>query len=154
VLDYVRDARESGGTLVAGGTKVDTPPLAAGNFVRPTVLANVPASSRAVREEIFGPVLVVASFSDTEDAIRAANATSFGLLSALWTRDLATAHTVARRLETGMVVVNEAPITYPQTPFAGIKSSGIGFEQGSRALDTFTRRKNVLVNVGVARKKP
>ncbi|MGD0587345.1 MAG: aldehyde dehydrogenase family protein [Thermoplasmata archaeon] len=153
VLDYVRDARESGGTLVAGGSKPDDPALAPGNFVRPTILADVPASSRAVREEIFGPVLTVSSFSDADEAVRVANDTPYGLLAALWTRDLATAHSVARRLESGMVVVNDSPTTYPQTPFAGVKSSGVGFEQGVRALDTFTRRKNVLVNVGSARKK-
>jgi len=153
VLDYVREAREGGGKVVAGGSRVETPPLAAGNFVRPTVLTDVPSSSRAVREEIFGPVLIVASFSDTEEAIRMANDTPYGLLSALWTRDLATAHTVARRLETGMVVVNDSPTSYPQTPFAGVKSSGVGFEQGVRALDTFSRRKNVLINLGTARKK-
>ena len=153
VLDYVRDAKDNGGRVLAGGSKVESPPLAAGNFVRPTVLADVPASSRAVREEIFGPVLVVTSFSDTEEAIRAANDTPYGLLSAIWTRDLAAAHTVARRLESGMVVVNDSPTTYPQAPFAGVKSSGVGFEQGVRALDTFSRRKNVLVNVGTARKK-
>lgn len=153
VLDYVRDARESGGTVVAGGTKADGPALAAGNFVRPTILADVPSNSRAVREEIFGPVLSVSSFSDVEEAIRIANDTSYGLLAALWTRDLSTAHTVARRLESGMVVVNDAPTTYPQTPFAGVKSSGVGFEQGVRALDTFTRRKNVLVNIASPRKR-
>ena len=86
--------------------------------------------------------------------MRLANDTPFGLLAALWTRDLSTAHSVARRLESGMVVVNDSPTTYPQTPFAGVKSSGVGFEQGVRALDTFTRRKNVLVNIGTARKKP
>ncbi|MGP8075145.1 MAG: aldehyde dehydrogenase family protein [Thermoplasmata archaeon] len=153
VLDYVRDACESGGTLVSGGSKPDDPALAPGNFVRPTVLADVPASSRAAREEIFGPVLTVSSFSDADEAVRVANDTSYGLLAALWTRDLATAHSVARRLESGMVVVNDSPTTYPQTPFAGVKSSGVGFEQGVRALDTFTRRKNVLVNIGTARKK-
>jgi len=153
VLDYVRDARESGGTLVAVGAKVEEPPLADGNFLRPTILSDVPPGSRAVREEIFGPVLAVSSFSDTEEAVRAANSTPYGLLAALWTRDLGTAHSVARRLESGMVVVNEAPITYPQTPFAGVKASGVGFEQGFRALDTFSRRKNVLVNLGAPRKK-
>jgi aldehyde dehydrogenase (NAD+) len=153
VLDYVRDARESGGAVVTGGSKADDPVLAPGNFVRPTILSDVPVSSRAVREEIFGPVLTVFSFTDTDEAVRLANDTPFGLLAALWTRDLATAHSVARRLESGMVVVNDSPTTYPQTPFAGVKSSGVGFEQGVRALDTFTRRKNVLVNLGTARKK-
>jgi aldehyde dehydrogenase (NAD+) len=154
VLGYVQDARESGGTVVAGGAKADEPALAAGNFVRPTILADVPSDARAEREEIFGPVLSVASFADVEEAVRRANDTPFGLLAALWTRDLATAHSVARRLESGMVVVNDSPTSYPQTPFAGTKSSGVGFEQGLRALDTFTRRKNVLVNVGTARKTP
>jgi aldehyde dehydrogenase (NAD+) len=153
VLSYVEDARSSGGTVVTGGTKVTDGRLDAGNFVRPTVLADVPASSRAVREEIFGPVLTVSGFTDTEEAIRTANDTPYGLLAALWTRDLGTAHSVARRLESGMVVVNEAPVSFPQSPFAGIKGSGLGFEQGVRALDPFTRRKNVLLNLGSPKRK-
>jgi aldehyde dehydrogenase (NAD+) len=153
VLEYVAQARADGGSLVTGGERASSPALAEGNFLRPTILADVPSSSRAVREEIFGPVLAVASFADADDAVRQANDTSYGLLSAVWTRDLATAHHVARRLESGMVVVNEPPITYPQTPFAGVKASGLGFEQGVRALETYTRRKNVLLNVGVAKRK-
>jgi len=154
VLGYVRDAVARGATLVTGGSKVETPSLATGNFVRPTILSDVPADCPARREEIFGPVLIVQSFSDLDEAVRAANDTPYGLLAALWTRDLATALTLTRRLESGMVVVNDAPVTYPETPFAGVKSSGVGFEQGLRALDTYSRRKNVLVNVGTGRKKP
>jgi len=154
VLGYVSDARASGGSVVTGGMRAESPALAAGNFVAPTILADVPASSRAIREEIFGPVLSVTSFTDVDDAVRQANDTAYGLLGAVWTRDLATAHSVARRLECGMVVVNESPITYPQTPFAGVKASGLGFEQGRRALETYTRRKNILVNVATAKKKP
>ncbi len=82
-----------------------------------------------------------------------ANDTSYGLLAALWTRDLSTAHTLARRIEAGMVVVNEAPMTFPQSPFAGVKGSGLGFEQGQRALEPFTRRKNVLLNLGTGKRK-
>ncbi len=153
VLEYVEVARRDGGTVVTGGSKPDAERLAAGNFVRPTVLADVPTTSRAVREEIFGPVLAVSSFSDVEEAVRGANDTPYGLLAALWTRDLATAHSVARRLESGMVVINEAPVTFPQTPFAGAKASGLGFEQGAHALEPFTRRKNVLVNLGPPKRK-
>lgn len=153
VLGYVADARSSGGSVVTGGERVTAEPLAEGNFVRPTILADVPATSRAVREEIFGPVLAVSSFADVDDAVREANDTGYGLLGAVWTRDLATAHSVARRIECGMVVVNEPPITYPQTPFAGVKASGLGFEQGQRALESYTRRKNVLVNVGTAKRR-
>ncbi len=153
VLGYVEDARASGGAVVTGGDRARGPTLDGGHFVQPTVLADVPPSSRAVREEIFGPVLSVASFSDTEEAIRAANDTPYGLLAALWTRDLGTAHAVARRLEAGMVVVNEAPVSFPQTPFGGFKGSGLGFEQGLRSLEPYTRRKNVSVNLGAPKRK-
>jgi aldehyde dehydrogenase (NAD+) len=153
VLGYVEDARSNGGVVLTGGAKVTEAPLGAGNFIRPTVLTDVPPHARAVREEIFGPVLSVASFSDVDDAIRQANDSSYGLLGGVWTRDLATAYTVARRLECGMVVVNEAPLSYPQTPFAGVKGSGVGFEQGRRAVESYTRRKNVLVNVATAKRK-
>jgi len=153
VLGYVEDARASGGSVVTGGAKVGVPPLGAGNFVRPTVLTGVSPTARAVREEIFGPVLSVASFTDVDDAVRQANDSPYGLLGGVWTRDLATAHTVARRLECGMVVVNEAPLSYPQTPFGGVKGSGVGFEQGRRAVEAYTRRKNVLVNLGTAKRK-
>jgi acyl-CoA reductase-like NAD-dependent aldehyde dehydrogenase len=153
VLGFVEDAKETGGTIVTGGTRLREGKLDAGNFVRPTILADLPVQSRASREEIFGPVLSVASFSDVDEAVRAANDSPYGLMAALWTRDLSTAHTVARRLEAGMVVVNDAPMTFPQSPFAGVKGSGLGFEQGQRALDPFTRRKNVLMNVGAPKKK-
>jgi aldehyde dehydrogenase (NAD+) len=148
VLGYVETARADGGTLVAGGSRPEEEHLRAGNFVRPTVLVDVPSTSKAVREEIFGPVLVATSFKDTDEAIRLANDTPYGLLAAVWTRDLGSAHSVARRLESGMVVVNESPSTYPQTPFAGVKGSGVGFEQSARAVEAYTRRKNVLVQLG------
>jgi aldehyde dehydrogenase (NAD+) len=154
VLDYVGVAREDGGTVVTGGAKASGPKLADGNFVRPTVVADLPAGSRSAREEIFGPVLSVFTFRDVDEAVRLANETPYGLFAALWTRDLAAAHTVARRLEAGMVVVNEPPITFPQTPFGGFKESGIGSEQGSGVVASYTRTKNVLVNVGLPKKKP
>jgi len=106
-----------------------------------------------VREEIFGPVLAVHAFSDPEQAIRMANDTRYGLFAALWTKDLATAHSVAPRLEAGMVTVNEAPASFPQTPFAGYKDSGLGVEQGIESLRAYTRPKNVLMNVGLPRPK-
>ena len=154
VLGYVEDARSQGGTVVTGGSRATEGRLGAGNFVRPTILSEVPPTARAAREEVFGPVLSVSSFTDAEEAVRAANDTSYGLLAALWTRDLVSAHTVARRIEAGMVVVNEAPVTFPQSPFAGVKGSGLGFEQGVRALEPFTRRKNVLVNLSTPKRKP
>lgn len=153
VLDYVRSAVSDGGRLVTGGDRPADPLLAHGHFVRPTVLDRVPTQSRAVQEEIFGPVLSVFPFQNAEEAIRIANDTRYGLFAALWTKDLATAHTVSRRLDAGMVSINEAPNTFPQTPFGGFKESGIGFEQGTKVLESYTRRKNVIVNLASPRKK-
>jgi aldehyde dehydrogenase (NAD+) len=151
VLAFLEEARREGGTFVVGGGKSTDPALADGNFVLPTVATDLGATSRPAREEIFGPVLSAFTFGDAEEAVRLANDTRYGLYAAVWTRDLATAHTVARRLEAGMVSINEAPITFPQTPFAGFKESGLGFEQGIHAVEAYTRRKNVVVNLGAAK---
>ena len=153
VLEYVDAARHDGGTVVTGGAKADEPRLAQGNFVRPTVLADLSPGARTAREEIFGPVLSTFSFTDLDEGIRLANDTPFGLFAAVWTRDLAQAHQVARRLEAGMVVVNEPPLTFPQTPFGGFKESGLGSEQGAHVVASYTRVKNVLVNVALPKKK-
>jgi aldehyde dehydrogenase (NAD+) len=116
------------------------------------VVTEVRPDQRIAREEVFGPVLTVSSFSSPEEAIALANGTTYGLLAAVWTRDLGTAHSVARRLEAGMVTINDPPTTFPQTPFGGFKESGLGFEQGRQAIDAYTRQKNVLVNLGTAGK--
>ncbi len=153
VLEYVDSARADGGTVVTGGTKAADPKLRDGNFVLPTVLTDLAPEARAAKEEIFGPVLSTFSFSEVDEALRLANATPYGLFAALWTRDLAWAHHVARRLEAGMVVVNEPPLTFPQTPFGGHKESGLGTEQGAGVVASYTRTKNVLVNIAVPRRK-
>ncbi len=154
VLQYVRAARDDGATLVTGGGAPDDPKLADGNYVRPTVVAELPPTSRVAREEIFGPVLSAFDFDDVDDAIRLANDTPYGLFAAVWTRDLALAHHVARRLDAGMVTVNEPPQTFPQTPFGGFKESGLGSEQGIGVVAGYTRTKNVLVNIGLPKRKP
>ena len=148
-----RTARADGGTIVTGGEAPSEPRLREGNFVRPTVVADLPPEARASREEIFGPVLSTFTYRDVDEAVRLANDTAYGLFAAVWTRDLAYAHHLARRLEAGMVVVNEPPQTYPQTPFSGFKESGIGSEQGIGVVAGYTRTKNVLLNVAVPRKK-
>jgi aldehyde dehydrogenase (NAD+) len=152
VLAYVESAKAEGAKILSGGERLSTPPLADGNFLAPTILTGSAPTMKAVREEIFGPVLAVQTFESVDDAVRLANDTRYGLFAALWTKELATAHTVAPRLEAGMVTVNEAPVTFPQTPFAGYKDSGLGAEQGSDILHAYTRRKNVLINLGGAGK--
>ncbi len=154
VLGFVEEARQDGGQVLTGGSKASEGRLAEGNFVLPTVIADLPAEARAVREEIFGPVLATSSFADLDEAVRLANATRYGLFAAVWTKDLSSAHSLARRLEAGMVNINDPPTSFPQTPFGGFKESGIGFEQGLRVVESYTRVKNVLVNFGGPRKKP
>ncbi|MCI4349248.1 MAG: aldehyde dehydrogenase family protein [Thermoplasmata archaeon] len=147
VLSFVEESGAEGGRIVCGGSRVTSAPLGDGNFLAPTVVADLPSGAHILRDEVFGPVLAVTTFDDTEQGIRAANDTRYGLFASLWTRDLATALATARRLQAGMVSINEAPVTFPQAPFGGYKESGLGFEQGTDAILQFTRRKNVVVNL-------
>ena len=151
VLGFVDGARRAGATVLTGGVPYADGALARGNFVPPTVIDGVEPSMAVVREEVFGPVLTAQSFGSVEEALRLANDSAYGLLASVWTRELATAHTVAQRLDCGMVTINDPPSTYPQAPFAGTKQSGLGFEQGRRAIEFFTRRKNVLLHIGLPR---
>ncbi|MCI4336054.1 MAG: aldehyde dehydrogenase family protein, partial [Thermoplasmata archaeon] len=153
VMGYVEGARLDGAKVVAGGERPESEVLRQGNFLRPTVLDGVRPDSAAVREEIFGPVLSVQTFETPDEAVSLANATEYGLFAAVWTRELGTAHGIAQRLDVGMVTINDPPMTFPQSPFGGFKSSGLGAEQGIDSVRTYTRRKNVLVNLGLARPK-
>jgi acyl-CoA reductase-like NAD-dependent aldehyde dehydrogenase len=100
---------------------------------------------RCAQEEIFGPVIVVARFSDETDALRQANDIPFGLGAAVWTRDVARAHRVAERIESGMVWVNDHHRTSPSMPWGGVKDSGFGKQSGREAYDTFTTVKAIIV---------
>lgn len=153
VLGYIDGARNDGASVVTGGRRADAAPLNEGNFVQPTVLDGLPAASKAVKEEIFGPVLTVQPFETADEAVSLANDTPYGLFAAIWTQQLATAHSIAHRLEAGMVTVNDPPMTFPQSPFGGFKESGLGSEQGIDSVRAYTRRKNVLLNLGGARPK-
>ncbi|MHB8351457.1 MAG: aldehyde dehydrogenase family protein [Thermoplasmata archaeon] len=154
VLGYITEARAGGARAIAGGEPYTDGPLALGNFVPPTILDGLDGGARVLREEVFGPVLAVQEFRTLEEAIALANASSFGLMASVWTRDLLTAHRAAQQLEVGMVTVNEPPLTFPQSPFGGFKASGLGSEQGQAAVEFYTRTKNVLIGLAVPRSKP
>jgi acyl-CoA reductase-like NAD-dependent aldehyde dehydrogenase len=145
VSEYVAIGKKEGAKLVAGGGTPDG--LKDGNFLEPTVFDEVAPDMRIAQEEIFGPVVSVLTFKDYADAIRIANGVEFGLYAGIWTKDLSTAHRAARDVESGMVTINEYPITFPQTPFAATKQSGLGIEQSMLALDHYTRIKNVNVRL-------
>ena len=147
VAKYVQIGVGEGATVAAGGNSPEDEGLKGGYFYRPTVLDGVTQDMRVAQEEIFGPVLTVTTFEGQDDAVAKANDSEYGLWAGVWTKDLRKAHTVARDLESGIVAVNEEPITFPQTPFGGFKNSGNASEQGMDAVSAYVRVKNVSVNL-------
>ena len=145
VLNYIQVGNREGARLLAGGGRPDG--LDRGNFVEPTVFADVDGKMRIAQEEIFGPVVAAIPFSDEEDLIAKANDTIYGLVAGVWTRDVARAHRVAHALKAGTVYVNCYHITDPTTPWGGFKQSGWGRELGPYALDLYTELKNVIVDI-------
>jgi aminomuconate-semialdehyde/2-hydroxymuconate-6-semialdehyde dehydrogenase len=148
VLSYYRLAREEGGHFVAGGgiPALDSR-LEGGAYVEPSVITGLSESARCVKEEIFGPVCHVAPFDTTEQAIELANDSRYGLAASVWTRDLATAHRVAQRLEVGIVWVNTWFLRDLRTPFGGVKLSGLGREGGLHSLNFYSELTNVCVKL-------
>ena len=145
ILDYVRLGLDEGARLAAGGHAAHVPGLPGGFFVEPTVLADVTNDMRVAREEIFGPVVVAIPFEDEDEAVSLANDSPFGLGSGIWTRDVARAHRVAGRLETGMVWVNDHHRLDPSSPWGGVGESGIGREGGWESFNDFTNVRVVTV---------
>jgi succinate-semialdehyde dehydrogenase / glutarate-semialdehyde dehydrogenase len=141
VADLVDDAVAKGATLSVGGHVVDGD----GYFYQPTVLGNVPPDALLLREEIFGPVAPVTPFDDDDEAVSLANATEYGLVAYVYTRDLARGLRVSERLESGMVGLNRGLVSDPAAPFGGVKQSGIGREGGHDGLLEFTESKYLAV---------
>jgi succinate-semialdehyde dehydrogenase/glutarate-semialdehyde dehydrogenase len=138
----VKDALSEGATLVTGGKA----PEGKGFFYEPTVLADVAVNARILQQEIFGPVAPIASFEGEEEAIALANATEFGLVSFVHTRDLAKAMRVADRIESGMVGINRGVVSDPAAPFGGWKQSGVGREGAHDGLLEYLESKYIAVN--------
>ncbi len=148
VLRYFELAREDGASVVTGGGVPELGErLDAGAFVEPTIWTGLPESSRVIREEIFGPVCHVQPFDTDDDAIAMANDSDYGLCAAVWTQNLSRAHTVAQRLDTGMVWINTWFLRDLRTPFGGTKLSGIGREGGAHSVEFYTELKNVCVKL-------
>ncbi|WP_028799730.1 aldehyde dehydrogenase [Streptomyces sp. 142MFCol3.1] len=143
VRDYIELGIREGARLVTGGPQVP-PGLEGGNYVTPTVFADVDNTMRIAQEEIFGPVLVVIAYDDEDEAVRIANDSEYGLSGGVWSADEAHALDVARRIRTGTVTVNGASIGF-DGPFGGFKASGIGREYGAVGLAQYIEYKTVTV---------
>ncbi|WP_148573546.1 aldehyde dehydrogenase family protein [Nocardioides caldifontis] len=144
VNSMIRSGIDEGATIASDP---DTPLPGQGSFVRPTVFTDVKPDMRIMREEIFGPVAMVARFKTEEEAVILANDTSYGLCSGVWTKDIARAHRMAAGIHAGTVYVNTYGYFDPAVSFGGFKMSGFGKELGEEALDSYLQTKTVWVNL-------
>ncbi|MFQ4149474.1 5-carboxymethyl-2-hydroxymuconate semialdehyde dehydrogenase [Arthrobacter sp. LAPM80] len=145
VMSYV-EIGKSEGRLLAGGGRPDG--LDTGNYVAPTVFADVLPGARIFQEEIFGPVVSITPFEDDAEALALANGVKYGLAAYVWTTDLKRAHTFAQDLEAGMVWLNSHNVRDLRSPFGGVKASGLGHEGGFRSLDFYTNQQAIHITLG------
>ncbi|MBA9846129.1 MAG: 5-carboxymethyl-2-hydroxymuconate semialdehyde dehydrogenase [Ralstonia sp.] len=151
VTGYIRLGEQEGAKILAGGAEKPAGlpgHLQNGNFVAPTVLANVDNRMRVAQEEIFGPVACLIPFKDEADGLKLANDVEYGLASYIWTQDVGKVHRVARGIEAGMVFVNSQNVRDLRQPFGGVKASGTGREGGEYSLEVFAEIKNVCISMG------
>ncbi|MCU1575043.1 MAG: 5-carboxymethyl-2-hydroxymuconate semialdehyde dehydrogenase [Micrococcaceae bacterium] len=145
VASYV-EIGKSEGRLLAGGGRPER--LDQGNYIAPTVFADVDPAARIFQEEIFGPVVTITPFDTDEEALELANNTRYGLAAYLWTTNLTRAHTFAHNVEAGMVWLNSHNVRDLRTPFGGVKASGLGHEGGYRSIDFYTHQQAVHITLG------
>jgi betaine-aldehyde dehydrogenase len=150
VLDFIASAQREGARLVCGGGRPADPRLARGFYVEPTVFAGVTQRMRIAREEIFGPVLAVLSWTDESSMLADVNSVDYGLTCAIWTNDITRAHRAAAAVEVGYVWINDVAKHFLGAPFGGVKQSGFGREECLDELLRFTQEKNI--HVGLARR--
>lgn len=143
ILRYIDQGKSEGAVCLTGGQRAAEP----GYFVQPTLFDGVSDEMSIATDEIFGPVLSVLTFKDTDEAVERGNKTFYGLAAAVWTRDVAKAHAVAGQLRAGTVWINCFNVFDAGAPFGGFKMSGIGRELGEKVLDNYTELKTVTVSL-------
>ena len=149
VVSYIEIGKEEGARVVCGGNRIMKDGLNKGYFVEPTVFVDVNPSMRIVREEIFGPVVVIQKFKDEQEAIALANDTDYGLAGAVFSSDGAKALRVIKKVRSGITWINMYHNTYNEAPWGGYKQSGVGRALGTYGLDTYQEIKQININLQV-----
>jgi betaine-aldehyde dehydrogenase len=147
VLDYIEIGKKEGAKLETGGDRPTGEKFANGYYLNPTIFTNVTQDMRIVKEEIFGPVVVVQQFKTEEEAVEMANDTDFGLAGAVFSNSITRAHRVVKQLRAGITWVNGYHNTYNECPWGGYKQSGWGRELGTFGLEAYTEVKQVNINL-------
>ncbi|WP_088072028.1 aldehyde dehydrogenase family protein [Gottfriedia luciferensis] len=146
ILNYIKSGIEEGARLVCGGKRLTENGLDRGFFIAPTIFADVNVNMAIVKEEIFGPVLVVQKFKDEEDAIQKANDSIYGLAGAVFTEDMDRAKRVISKLRAGITWINSYHLAYVEGPWGGYKQSGIGRALGAVGLEQFMETKQINIH--------
>jgi aldehyde dehydrogenase (NAD+) len=146
-MSYIEEAEQSGAAFVTGGSQPDDEALSDGCFVAPTLIDNIDHDSKAVQEEIFGPVQEVFSWSDYDEMIELANDVDYGLAAGVITENLTKAHQCAKDIEAGNIWINTYNDFPAGQPFGGYKQSGIGREIGQDAVDHYTQTKTINISL-------
>ncbi|MGM0752094.1 MAG: aldehyde dehydrogenase family protein [Bacillota bacterium] len=145
---YVQSAKEEGATILVGGSPAKVEGFEKGYWYEPTIITDVNHDMKVVKEEIFGPVVVVMKFKDEKEAIKMANDSEYGLGSAVWTQNHGRATRVSKAIQAGIVMVNCPFSAFPGTPFGGYKQSGFGRELCVETLDLYTETKSIISYFG------
>jgi betaine-aldehyde dehydrogenase len=149
VLDYIEIGKREGAKLVLGGNRITEGDLKDGFFVEPTIFVNTTPDMAIVKEEIFGPVLVVQKFKDETEALRLANDTIYGLAGAVFTNNVAKAFRVIKKVRAGITWINSYHPTYNEAPWGGYKQSGNGRELGTMGYEAYTEVKQINNNLQI-----
>ncbi|YCI07024.1 aldehyde dehydrogenase (plasmid) [Ensifer sp. D2-11] len=147
VMEYLGVARADGARCILGGKSAEGPGLTGGQFVEPTVFADVTNQMRIAQEEVFGPILSIIPFDTEEEAIKIANEIEYGLVAGVWTTNMGRAVRMSRALDVGTVWVNTYRAYSYMVPFGGMKRSGLGRESGIEAVNEYLETKSVIISV-------
>ena len=143
VMGFIDEGRRDGVEVVTGGNRLDR----RGYFVHPTVLTDVDPGMRLYQQEIFGPVVAVLPFDDDEEVVALANNSEYGLAATVWTKDIARAHRLAKRIQSGTVTLNCQMVFDHSMPFGGYKQSGWGYEWGRAGIESYLQTKTVYAQL-------